>query len=64
MDRTKRERIGWALAGAKPPVIKYLSARARCHETLNLIEVRVLVCALGWGKGKGERCLQAWRRCV
>ncbi len=39
LDRAKRERIGWALAGAKPPVIKYLSAKARCHETLNLIEV-------------------------
>ncbi len=41
LDRTKWERISWLLAGAKTPSIKYTTVKAKCHETLCLIEDRL-----------------------
>ncbi|EKU23030.1 hypothetical protein NGA_2027300, partial [Nannochloropsis gaditana CCMP526] len=38
LERAKWERISWLMAGAKAPSVKYSSMRAKCHETLCLIE--------------------------
>jgi len=37
LDRVKWERLSWALAGVKPPIIKVSPLKLKCHESLCLL---------------------------